>query len=91
MIRGLPLALHLLGVILAVALDTTLIPLLLSLSVAVLVSDFLISPSHWRDRPSMRKMPRPWEMPMTMVLLYQYHWQIWVHPKPSPDPNTLWP
>ena len=91
--RKIPLPVRLIMVVLVLALDTALLPLLLVMSVAVLAADWMMSPSHWKERGAQAiKMPRPWEMPKTTVLLYQYHWRVWVHPKPArPDPNTLWP
>jgi hypothetical protein len=73
--------------------DAAFMVMILVMSLSAALADFLLSPSHWRERPSAVKVPRPWEMPRAVRELYAYHWRALVRPRPRhrPSPSELWP
>ncbi len=76
------------------ALDTAVMALVGVQSVAVAFADWMLSPSHWREKPSAVKVPRPWQMPRATRELYAYHWRKIVRPAPTApklSPSEMWP
>lgn len=75
------------------AFDAAFLVMILVMSLSVALADLLLSPRHWRERPSAIKVPRPWQMAQAARELYGYHWRTLVRPRSTrrPSPSELWP
>jgi hypothetical protein len=47
----------------------------LVMSLGAALADFVLSPRHWRERPSYLRLPRPWEIPPAAPALLRGHWR----------------